>query len=228
MNQQNEAVAILLANRHYLYRLFQRIIGVEPQLEVLKVATSEHTKEALELLFQEEAGLFAKHFQLLEEIGAALATQPEELLDKLKDEYTYLFIGPNKLPAPPWESVYLTKERVLFQESTLNVRRAYLKYSFLPANYPHEADDHLGLELDFMAILSQKAEEHFEKDQIEEMKAVLEDQKAFLQEHLLLWIDDFANDIQKSKTQHFYPLMADLVRHFVKIDAQCVDEILSL
>lgn len=228
MNQKNEAIAILLANRSYLYRLLQRIFGGEPQAEVLKVVTDPHTREALQLLLQEDEHLFDKHFEVLSEVARALAAEPEQTMDKLKSEYTYLFIGPNSLPAPPWESVYLTKERVLFQESTLNVRRAYLKYSFLPSNYPHEADDHLGLELDFMAHLSQVAQDHFDQGRLEEMKAILADQQAFLRDHLLLWIGDFAQDIQKSKTHYFYPPMADLTKHIVKIDAELLDELTAL
>ncbi|MEI3231097.1 MAG: molecular chaperone TorD family protein, partial [Gordonibacter pamelaeae] len=48
-------------------------------------------------------------------------------LGQLRSVYTKLFIGPAKLPAPPWESVYATGGRpLLFQESTLAVRRRLL------------------------------------------------------------------------------------------------------
>ena len=228
MSQQNDAVAILIANRSYLYRLLQRIFGGEPQMEVLKIATDSHTEEALKLLLQEDEHLFEEAFKVLEQVALALQDKPEQILDKLNSEYTYLFIGPNALPAPPWESVYLSKEKALFQESTLRVRQAYLKYKFLPANYPREADDHLALELDFMAHLSQIAQEHFENGQIEEMKEILADQKAFLNDHILLWIDDFAKDIQKSKTHYLYPAMAELTRHYLKIDAALIEELLEL
>jgi len=228
MSQQNDAVAILIANRSYLYRLLQRIFGGEPQMEVLKIAADSHTEEALKLLLQEDEHLFEEAFKVLEQVALALQDKPEQILDKLNSEYTYLFIGPNALPAPPWESVYLSKEKALFQESTLRVRQAYLKYKFLPANYPREADDHLALELDFMAHLSQIAQEHFENGQIEEMKEILADQKAFLNDHILLWIDDFAKDIQKSKTHYLYPAMAELTRHYLKIDAALIEELLEL
>ena len=228
MSQQNDAVAILIANRSYLYRLLQRIFGGEPQMEVLKIAADSHTEEALKLLLQEDEHLFEEAFKVLEQVALALQDKPEQILDKFNSEYTYLFIGPNALPAPPWESVYLSKEKALFQESTLRVRQAYLKYKFLPANYPREADDHLALELDFMAHLSQIAQEHFENGQIEEMKEILADQKAFLNDHILLWIDDFAKDIQKSKTHYLYPAMAELTRHYLKIDAALIEELLEL
>lgn len=197
-------------------------------MEVLKIAADSHTEEALKLLLQEDEHLFEEAFKVLEQVALALQDKPEQILDKLNSEYTYLFIGPNALPAPPWESVYLSKEKALFQESTLKVRQAYLKYKFLPANYPREADDHLALELDFMAHLSQMAQEYIENGQIEKMKEVLADQKAFLNDHMLLWIDDFAKDIQKSKTHYLYPAMAELTRHYLKIDAALIEELLEL
>jgi TorA maturation chaperone TorD len=166
--------------------------------------------------------------ELFDKLRNAILTDQEALLDKLKTEYTYLMIGPDKLPAPPWESVYRTKERLIFQESTLAVRRAYLKYQFLPANYPHEADDHIALELDFMAHLAKLTLESFEDNGIEEVKRLLADQKSFLDEHLLVWIDQFADQIQNSKTHYFYPQIAVLTKQLVGIDADVIDELVSL
>lgn len=229
MTTQNDGIAIVLANRHYLYELFQHIFGNEPNLELIEIATSEHTQKALELLLLDENDhKFNVYLSSLPELKQAISTDADGTLDKLKSEYTYLMLGPNKLPAPPWESVYLTKERTLFQESTLKVRREYLKYQFLPANYPHEADDHLALELCFMVHLSKLAQDNFEEENIEEVKTLLSDQKAFLEEHLLLWIGDFAEQIQLSKTHYLYPQMATLTEQVLKIDAAVLDELISM
>lgn len=227
MTTQNDAIAIVLVNRNYLYELFQHIFGNEPNLELIEIATSEHTQVALGLLDEDEHK-FDTYLGLLAELKQAISTNADNTLDKLKSEYTYLMIGPNKLPAPPWESVYLTEERTIFQESTLKVRRAYLEYQFLPANYPHEADDHLALELSFMAHLAKLTQEHFEEEAIAEVKKLLTDQKAFLEEHLLLWISDFAEQIQVSKTHHLYPQMATLTEQVLKIDAAVLDAIISM
>lgn len=180
MITQNDGIAIVLANRHYLYELMQHVFGHEPNLELLEIATSKHTQEALMLLLDEEK--LNDHLAVLAEVKQAVSLDEEGMLDKLKSEYTYLMLGPNTLPAPPWESVYLNEERTIFQESTLKVRRTYLEYQFLPANYPHEADDHIALELDFMAHLGKLTQERFEEENIEEVKRLLSDQKAFLED----------------------------------------------
>jgi putative dimethyl sulfoxide reductase chaperone len=194
----------------------------------MEIITNQHTQEALKLLLEEGGDRFDACFHVLNQLRQSMLDDIEGTLDFLKSEYTCLLVGPNKLPAPPWESVYLSQERTLFQESTLKVRRNYLEYNFLPMNYPHEADDHLALELDFMAHLAQLSQEHFESEKSEEVKKVLLDQKAFLNEHLLVWIGDFAEQIQHGKTQFFYPQMATLTEHVLKIDALVIEEILSL
>lgn len=228
MTSQEDGIAIILATRHYLYQLLQRIFGNEPNQELLDIVTNEHTQEALELMLDEDDSHLQAYLGLLSELRPALSTEADSILDKLTGEYTYLMIGPHKLPAPPWESVYVTKERALFQESTLKVRRTYLKYQFLPANYPHEADDHLGFELDFMAHLAKLALENFDKQAMDEVKKLLEDQKAFLDQHLLVWIGDFAKDMQTSKTHYFYPQMAALAQQFPQTDRLVLDEVLAL
>lgn len=42
--------------------------------------------------------------------------------EKLALEHTRLFIGPYRLPAPPYESVYRTDERLVMQQPTIEVR----------------------------------------------------------------------------------------------------------
>lgn len=228
MSTQNDNIAILLANRYYLYRLLQRIFADEPSKELMAIVTNEHTKEALQLLIYEDDNQFDPDIDLLGQLKEAITADSKGTLDELKSEYTALLIGPTQLPAPPWESVYVTKEPTLFQESTLEVRRAYLKYDFLPANYPHEADDHLALELDFMAHLAELTQKSFEAEKNDEAKKTLLDQKYFLEKHLLVWIGDFAKQIQESKTHHLYPQMAILTEKVLKLDAALVEELISL
>lgn len=227
MTTQKDSAAILLANRTYLYKLLQRIFGDEPNLELLKVVSNPHTKESLQLILGDEGHKFDIYLDLFAELNAEMMKDANGLLGRMKTEYTCLFIGPNKLPAPPWESVYATKEGLIFQESTLKVRRIFLKYSFLPANYPHEADDHLALELDFMAHLAGLAGEGFEQEKMAEVKKLLLDQIAFQDEHLLAWIGDFATQIQQSKTHYFYPQVALLTEKVLKIDAALLEELIT-
>jgi TorA maturation chaperone TorD len=105
----------------------------------------------------------------------------------LNADYTRLFIGAGKVLAPPWESVYFSKERLVFQEQTLQVRNWYRRFGLQAENYQKEPDDHLALELAFVTHLAQcalKALREYDEPTFQEM---MEAQCRFLSEHLLKW-----------------------------------------
>lgn len=223
MQKQNE-IAILLANQKYLYRLFQSIFGQEPTVEQIKALISEHTRKALEIPVIEKNHKIYKLLSILEDLEQQFMADNNKVLEKLKSEYTRLFLGPTKLPAPPWESVYVSNEPLLFQENTLMVRRNYLKYNFVPKNYPHEADDHLALELDFMANLSHIAEEALASLDLSKMKEVIKDQREFLEKHLLNWMPQFAEKLNAVDT-YIYGSLASLLLEYLKLDYQVIEEV---
>jgi len=133
-------------------------------------------------------------------------------------------VGPGKLVAYPWESVYTGSEKLLFQESTLRVRQFYRKYGYLPQAYPHVADDHISLELHFMAKLSQRALEAFQQNDLQSVRNLLEGQKIFMKYHLLNWIPQYAENMKMSKTSHMYPQFALATDAFIKVDNQFIEE----
>lgn len=220
-----ESVQILLAGSTYLYRLFQNIFGNAPSTEQIDILTSDTTKDAFEIFRTDNNSSYEKGLEHLSRLEKYYRKDKKIALEKLTSEYNYLLIGPHKLPAPPWESVYRTTERLLFQESTLEVRRYYLNHSFIPAEYPHVADDHLALELDFMANLSSMTEKAYEEQDMEQVLQLLDEQKSFLKEHLLLWVPEFAERIQESPTLYLYPNMATMLKEFLEIQIEAIEEI---
>ena len=59
-------------------------------------------------------------------------------------------------PAPLWESVYLGKEHLLFEEVTLAVRECYHHYGLSFIREGNEPDDHIVIELEFLTLPYQK------------------------------------------------------------------------
>jgi TorA maturation chaperone TorD len=221
-----DALVVAFANRCYQYQLLRLVFGSEPNRELLSIAASEPTR--LSFSFTAEAGQAqtdvvasaqGSSLSFLSDLEARLAADPEGVLDELRDEYTRLLLGPEALPAPPWESVYRTKDRILFAPETLEVRRVYVEHGFLPKGYPHEADDHLALELDFMYHLADQAQASYQEGDLARTHASLTAQQAFLKDHLLVWIDRFASDIQQAGAQRFYPQMALCAARLLHEDA---------
>ena len=157
--------------------------------------------------------------------------QPDVLSRKscesLHWDYTHMFVGPGKVPAPPWESIYRDVEHLHFSEETLEVRDAYRKYNLLPKDFGHEPDDHIGLELDFMHKLCEMTQEKAESADETGLVEILKDQKAFLDEHLLRWVPDWTQDVVKSAGTDFYKGMAQLLDAYLKLDREMLEELLD-
>ena len=226
MENQRENIEVLLANRVYLYELLHTVFSGEPNEELIHIISSEATSEAFELLSENEEDLMHKMAGFTRKQDGKLAADPE-YLSHLKSEYTKLLIGPGKMVAYPWESTYNGKENLLFQESTLRVRQAYRKYGYLPEEYPHVADDHIALELHFMAKLSERVLNSFREGNDEDAVKVLKDQKVFMKYHLLNWLPKYAENIQKSKTAYMYPQFGMATDAYVKIDDELCTEIID-
>lgn len=223
MENQRESIEILLANRVYLYEMLHVVFSGVPNEELIHILSGEQTAEAFAILSEDEKDMMAKMARFTQKLDGKLA-ENEKFMDDLKSEYTKLLIGPGRLVAYPWESTYNGKENLLFQESTLRVRQFYRKYGYLPQEYPHVADDHIALELHFMAKLSQRALDAFQADDLKTCRNLLDGQKVFLKFHMLNWIPKYAENIKKSKTAHMYPQFAQGVDAFIKIDNDFIIE----
>lgn len=166
----------------------------------------------------------------LEALGGHLR-QPDVLSKKsceaLRWDYTRMFVGPGRVPAPPWESLYRDSERLHLSEETLRVRATFHKYGLSARNLGREPDDHIGYELDFMHKLCELAVEKARETDAAALAAILEDQRAFLDEHILQWIPDWTADVVKSAETSFYKGMAELLGAFVAFDRELVEELLE-
>ena len=108
-------------------------------------------------------------------------------LDALTWDFNRLFVGPGEMLAPPWESVHRSKTKLTFQESTLQVRALYEAFGVQAPALHREPDDHLALELDFLATLSERAVEAVGGGDGKQLGRCLQTQRDFLQDHLLAW-----------------------------------------
>jgi TorA maturation chaperone TorD len=156
------------------------------------------TREAIEgwrSLFGKEA---PDPFRGLHASLLALDPSRESVLDDLLWEYTRLFIGPYRLPSPPWESVYTSPKRLLMQEAydaVLDLHRE----AGLTIPDPHIHADHIGSELNFLAVLYERAE----SGTGDEGKAA-EMAERFLSEHLRKWVPAFSRDLEAAAEMDLY------------------------
>lgn len=137
----------------------------------------------------------------------------KEDFQRLHWDFTRMLIGPFELPAPPWESVYVRKDGLLFQESMLSVRKQYRKFGFIASELNVEAGDHIGLELDFMYHLNNVCVHIAENNRdhaLKEMKELLLEQQRFLDDHVLTFASDFADNVIENAETQFYTGLAKM------------------
>jgi len=221
MNREmKEVVGTLLAGRAYVFSLLHKLLGAEPTKELLDVVSSKESLEAI-ALFESDSEAAAKLKEVLDSCC-------DLDVDAAKMEYTRLFLGPDKLIAPPWESCYTAKERALFQESTLQVRSWYQQYSYVPAGYPSHPDDHISLMMHFLALTTERAAQCLESDLMCGYKSLLEGQKLFEKNHILNWMDAYCADMDKSETKVLYPQLVRAMAEFIAYDQQAIAELLAV
>lgn len=122
-------------------------------------------------------------------------TAPQHAL--LGEAYQCLFIGPNALPTPPWGSVYLDRERVVFGESTLALRAWQASLGIRVEQEMREPEDHIGLLLMMAAWLAENRPEQL---------------SVLLGDHLLPWSDRFFTLLEERAEHCFYRGVALLAK----------------
>jgi TorA maturation chaperone TorD len=135
-----------------------------------------------------------------------------EALDELRVDYTRLMLGVDRVLAPPWESVYFSEDRLVFQEQTMQVRAWYRRFGVEAANHEQEPDDHIGLEFAFVAHLAQQALVALEQQEQAAFEHVLAAQREFLSEHLLKWAPQWCNLVQSQANTDFFRGIALLTK----------------
>jgi TorA maturation chaperone TorD len=137
-------------------------------------------------------------------------------LESLAIDFSRLFLGPYKLLAAPYGSVYLEDGRCVMGESTVEVRNWYRKEGLDVVL--KEVPDHIAVELEFMYFLIFKETEAIRNSDPEGVANYLKKQMSFLQDHLGRWVPEFAGNVEANAQTQFYKNLARLTRSFIKED----------
>jgi TorA maturation chaperone TorD len=135
-----------------------------------------------------------------------------EEFDNLRADFTRLFLGPAQAPAAPWESVYFCDERLVFQQQTLQVREWYARFGLELVHLHQEPDDHIGLELEFLAHLAKLGVQALEANDSARFDELLKAQREFLAAHPIKWGMEWCRLVEKNAQTDFYRAVASLTR----------------
>ncbi|MBK8508062.1 MAG: molecular chaperone TorD family protein [Candidatus Competibacteraceae bacterium] len=164
---------------------------VEPSRELLDALKRQPGGFALGLNLRSPTG--AEALALMDAALAALPAVAEaRVMDELAADYADIYLT-HAYRASPYESVWLDDDHLMSQEPMFQVRAYYLRHGLTAANWRVRPDDHLTLQLQFLARLFSS-----------ETGDVLPEAACFMDEHLLRWLPQFGQRVaERCRTAYF-------------------------
>lgn len=149
---------------------------------------------ALPLVDDDIAALVAGFAQSVREL---LDGQPD--VDELAADYAAIYLT-HAFRASPCESVWRDEDNLMLQGPTFAVRAFYRRHGLIAKDWRTMADDHVCLELEFVATLLERGEPAAAQE--------------FLDQHLLQWLPRFADAVEARAGTRFYRLLARLTARY--------------
>ncbi|MET1128504.1 MAG: molecular chaperone TorD family protein [Thermoproteota archaeon] len=213
---------LYLRLRAGVYRIISHFLLKEPTPETLSELVLflrdqrvSRIVESLELCHNEAASLAAVSAKLTEE----LSSSPERLVD-VWAEYTRLFIAPYP-KAIPYESFWKGggKGRLLFSASWEDVKLWYLEDGYALDDRT-VAEDHLGVELEYVAAMSEEALEMLAEGRVDAALRKVKRSVDFLDAHVLKWATKMLKTVEVEAKEPFYRALASWTACFIKLDSE--------
>jgi len=139
----------------------------------------------------------------------AIAEFPEALnetvIDDLAADFAAIYLN-SSLRTSPYESVWLSDDHLMRQKPMFQVREWYVKYDLQAKDWRNQPDDHLALQLEFVAHLLT----------LDDNEASLQASADFLDEHLLRWITQFASQVANRCHTLFYAGLTVLMAQYLE------------
>ena len=179
-------------NRIRMYRLLGKLYLIEVDEKTLVAFKGMQFPE---ITGKSSAELDLKEgYELIKKYFAENTLSDEATIEELAVDYAKTFLSAGDQSgqsAFPFESVYKNMAHQIYGESTAEEEKLYAAKGLkLREDMFKVTEDHLGAELEFMAKLI--------------AEAPVDEQKAYVKNHLLNWVSSFTADVVKYAATDFY------------------------
>lgn len=139
--------------------------------------------------------------------------------DGLRSEYLRLFRGLREGygPPPPFESLH--REGRMFGQSTEAVMDHYRTNGFSLAKETAGPEDHLGVELKYLALLCLRESQAWRDGDLLEGRDCLEVERSFIEQHLQSWVPGYCRKVTEEAHSTFYRAVAGLTAGAIDLDS---------
>lgn len=132
----------------------------------------------------------------------------EQWDDPVRD-HLYLIRGIGRPLVEPHESARLSREHLVFEEETAQVRHAYALAGFRITKLHQEPDDHIAYQVAFVTELMGRISTHVGTPEADRWARVAD---AFTQQHLDRFFDDVCDGLQANARSRIYTALPLLLR----------------
>ncbi|MBQ8662518.1 MAG: anaerobic sulfite reductase subunit AsrA [Eubacterium sp.] len=209
----------LMLNRRNLYHFFARFFQKEIDEEFFE------SLRHIEFPAEREENALTEFQDALLRLNEYFEYDAGETLDDLAADYAKTFLGAGSADgaaAFPYESVYTSPKRIMMQDAWNQVCDIYETKGIERNEAANELlEDHIAMEMEFMAYLCD------ETSQYTETLAGLEEQREFLNKHLLNWAPEFCLDIKVHADTEFYRMVGQLTTGFLQLDSFILDKMIT-
>lgn len=219
-NASMEEVAALMESRAHVYQVLSRCFQEEVTVPFAAELANEFVLE----------GAAQPATEAMSAMQEALRDADEAALEQLAVTFDRVFFGMGPLTARhafPYESVYTSDRGIMMQQAYSQVARMYREQRLAKDAAFKEPEDHIAVELAFMATLAERCALFLAEGNEEVAVETAAQQLTFAQEHLLNWIDRFCADLKLATGEGFYFHLACFVLSFVEDDVRLLQEMLE-
>ena len=220
-------IIAVLDGRERSYRMFSSLfLGPLDEAGIGRVASANLIKAASTL--DDDSDLTCG----LAAMGRDLHRRNTGTRQRLATDFTMCFDGVSSIDdevAVPYASVYLSESGLLNQEPRSAVYRLYLSEATKLAPGINLPEDHLAFELEFLALLSQRASSALAQPapDASEARRLMELSRTFITEHILTWYDQFAGRAQRVLKTQFYRGLLKATRGYLDLDLEMTADIIE-
>jgi len=215
----------VLRGRASSYLMFSRLF-LKPlsEVDIEELAAMDFIGRSQSL---EGTGLLAEGFN---DMGRDLLKRNTATRQKLGTDYTMCFDGVATIKgevAVPYASVFLSEKALLYQEPRTEVYKLFCAEGISLKDNVNLPEDHLSFELEFLAVLSERAAVALEVDDMPEVRRNLELSRSFINEHILTWIGLLFERAEELLTTRFYRGVLKATTGYLELDLETISEIME-
>lgn len=208
--------------RGQVYAYFSALFLNQPTAHGLAQLLSEDGVDAWESMFPQHPACAR-----LRELSQAYH-RGEWQADDFVLDYEALFRVPGQSYVHPFESVYRqegfaagkVKGCAVLAEPAREVAAVYREQGLAPREGFTELPDHLGVELELMAVLCRRAAKAYDEESPHDAVRLTTRQRDFLSQHLLKWGPQCLTKVRENGRTPLYGYLADLLRAFLEKEGE--------